>query len=432
MRLSASSLCLALALPGVLSAQQVDSLYSSHDWARDCERVDRPAPPDAAAMGARIVCPGPSGMLVMLADSDLRISMDYGRAARFGPWESFASFSDVAGTIEWRRRRIGGRMRPFATIHRWTVGPKEAVRELLVVSTVAQGAGEESCIVGLVDATATDGANALARELADRRAAQFACGADRPRAYGRVTFDTPCRGVSSTNRVKRRTTMLRNIAAACALVLAPVSFAAAEGQLTYTADAGKMGRMEMTERWTAEALRMDIEGMDAYMLLKGDEVYSVTVASGQVMVFPLSQLKTMAGAGGNAGPSADQAGVVFPEEISTMRATGETREVAGIEGEIYDVDWTDNSGTARTVSAVLTDDPRLLEHQDLKMRFIRQISGEEPNPLMTEMQDRGLAALTFGDRFRVLSLTDDAGPAGDFELPAAPVDFGDMMKMGNQ
>jgi hypothetical protein len=226
--------------------------------------------------------------------------------------------------------------------------------------------------------------------------------------------------------------MFRNIAAACALVLTSVSFAAAQGQLTYTADAGKMGQMEMTERWTADALRMDIEGMDAYMLLKGDEIYSITVASGQVMVFPLSQLKNMGGAGGNAGPSADQAGVVFPEEISTMRATGETREVAGIEGEIYDVDWTDNSGTARTVSAVLTDDPRLLEHQDLKMRFIRQISGEEPNPLMTEMQDRGLAALTFGDRFRVLSLTDDAGPAGDFELPAAPIDFGDMMKMGNQ
>jgi hypothetical protein len=193
-RLSAISLCLAVALPVVLSAQEVDSLYSSHDWARDCERVGQPAPPDEAAMGARIVCPGPDGMRVMLADSDLRISMDYGRAARFGPWESFAAFSDVTTTIEWRRRMIEGRMRPFATIHRWTVGPNEAARELLVVSTVAHNAGEESCMVGLVDATATDGANAVARELADRRAAQFTCGTDRPRAYGRVTFDTPLPG----------------------------------------------------------------------------------------------------------------------------------------------------------------------------------------------------------------------------------------------
>lgn len=225
--------------------------------------------------------------------------------------------------------------------------------------------------------------------------------------------------------------MFRNIAAAFALGLALASLAAAQGQLTYTADAGEMGQMEMTERWTADALRMDIEGMDAYMLLKDDEIYSITVASGKVTVFPLSQLKNMGGAG-NAGPSADQAGVVFPEEISKMRATGETREVAGIEGEIYDVDWTDESGMAQSVSAVLTDDPRLLEHQELKMRFIRQISGEKPNPLMIELQDRGLAGLTFGDRFRVLSLTEEAGPAGDFELPAAPVDLGDMMNMGNQ
>lgn len=225
--------------------------------------------------------------------------------------------------------------------------------------------------------------------------------------------------------------MFRNIAAAFALGLALASLAAAQGQLTYTADAGEMGQMEMTERWTADALRMDIEGMDAYMLLKGDEIYSITVASGKVTVFPLSQLKNMGGAG-NAGPSADQAGVVFPEEISKMRATGETREVAGIEGEIYDLDWTDESGTAQSVSAVLTDDPRLLEHQELKMRFIRQISGEKPNPLMMELQDRGLAGLTFGDRFRVLSLTEEAGPAEGFELPAAPVDLGDMMNMGNQ
>lgn len=194
MRLSVISMCLAILLPGALSAQEVDSLYSSHDWARDCERVGPSAPPDEAAMGARIVCPGPDGMRVMLADSDLRISMDYGRAARFGPWESFAAFSDVSTTIEWRRRMIDGRMRPFATIHRWTVGPDEAARELLVVSTVARALGEESCIVGLVDAAATDGANAVARELADRKAGRFTCGADRPRAYGRVTFDTPLPG----------------------------------------------------------------------------------------------------------------------------------------------------------------------------------------------------------------------------------------------
>ncbi len=191
MRVLAIGAFLALGLPRALSAQEADSLYSTHDWARDCERVDQPASPEEAAMGARIVCPGPDGMRVMLADGDLRISMDYGRAARFGPWESFAAFSDVNTTIEWRRRMIDGRMTPFATIHRWTVGTDAAARELLVVSTVARDPDGESCVVGLVDATATEGANAVARELADRKAAQFTCGADRPRAYGRVTFDTP-------------------------------------------------------------------------------------------------------------------------------------------------------------------------------------------------------------------------------------------------
>ena len=191
MRLSAISLCLAVALPVVLSAQEVDSLYSSHDWARDCERVGRAAPPDEAAMGARIVCPGPDGMQVMLADSDLRISMDYGRAARFGPWESFATFSDVSTTIEWRRQRLGGEMTPFATIHRWFVGPGDTARELLVISTVANAPAQESCMVGFIDTTDTADANALARDVADRYARGFVCANAQARGFGYVGVDTP-------------------------------------------------------------------------------------------------------------------------------------------------------------------------------------------------------------------------------------------------
>lgn len=226
--------------------------------------------------------------------------------------------------------------------------------------------------------------------------------------------------------------MIRIIATALTAALATASIGYAEGRINYTADAGKMGKMEMTERWRDDALRMEIAGRDAYMLLRGEEIYSVTAASGQIMVLPLGQLKDMAGAAGSQGPSADKAGVVFPDSIEKIRKTGEMREVAGISGEVHEIDWIDNTGTARTDTAVLTDDPQMLEHQDLKIRFIRAVSDEEPNTLLSELEARGLAALSFGDRFRVTALSDEAGPAGNFELPAEPIDFGDMMNMGNQ
>ena len=83
------ALLIALALPAAAHAQAVDSVYSTHDWGRDCRAVETDAPPDEAGMGGRLICPGPGEMHVMLSEGDMRMSMDYGRAPRFGPWESF-------------------------------------------------------------------------------------------------------------------------------------------------------------------------------------------------------------------------------------------------------------------------------------------------------------------------------------------------------
>lgn len=185
------ALLIALALPAAAHAQSLDSVYSTHDWSRDCHAVETDAPPDEAGMGGRLICPGPDEMHVMLSDGDLRMSMDYGRAPRFGPWESFASFSTVHDTIEWRRQPLGGRMQPFATIHRWFVGPGDDTREILVISTVASEAGDESCMVGYIDTTRTPEANRLARAVADRHARGFVCGNARLRAFGYVGLETP-------------------------------------------------------------------------------------------------------------------------------------------------------------------------------------------------------------------------------------------------
>jgi hypothetical protein len=216
-----------------------------------------------------------------------------------------------------------------------------------------------------------------------------------------------------------------------------VTFAAAttgasEGRVSFTAEAGQAGEVTMTERWKDGALRTDIEGMDAYMMMRDNTVYSITAAGGQIMVMDLGQLKDMPGAGAGQGPSEEQAGVVFPEKIEDLRDIGETREVAGITGDVYEIDWIDNAGDSKTDTAVLTDDPRLLEHQSLKTTLISTISGDDPNPLLRELEGRGLAALSFGDRFLVTEVGDDAGPAGDFQLPAEPMDLGNMMNMGNQ
>ncbi|MGM0561610.1 MAG: hypothetical protein ACQETX_11140 [Pseudomonadota bacterium] len=214
-----------------------------------------------------------------------------------------------------------------------------------------------------------------------------------------------------------------------ALVAGTAGPALADGSLTYSADGGDMGRLEMTERWRGGALRTDIAGVEAYMLLRDGEIYSITSAGGRVMVMALSALADLPQAQGTQ--STDQlktgAGLAMPSEVQEIDATGEVKDVAGVTGEIYEISWLDEEGASHTDSAVLSDDPRLLENQQLKMEMSNLVQGQEANPLLEALQEKGLAALSFGDRFEVLSLEDHPGPEGDFLLPAEPMDLGDMM-----
>ncbi|MRU16846.1 hypothetical protein FDP25_15500 [Roseovarius sp. A21] len=182
---------LVLALPTAVQAQGLDSVYTSYDWAEDCQMLAQDVPPDEAGMGFQLVCPGPNGMHLMLTKGDARISMDYGSTPEFGPWESFAPFNSVHDTVEWRRQPLNGEMQPFATIHRWIVGSAQDDRALLIISTVATSPGAESCMVGFIDTTNTPDANALAREVADRYAPGFVCGNARVRGFGYVALETP-------------------------------------------------------------------------------------------------------------------------------------------------------------------------------------------------------------------------------------------------
>lgn len=172
------------------SRVNMDSIYSHHDWQSDCILVDA-SPPEGPGAHARLVCPGPGEMSVMLSDDDGRVSLDYTVEARFGPWESFRRFNNVSRTIEWRRQYLDGGMVPFATVHRWHIGPKTQQRQILVISTVARHAGEESCMVGYVETADTREANQVARRVADYVAPGFDCGNDRPRGFGWIDPATP-------------------------------------------------------------------------------------------------------------------------------------------------------------------------------------------------------------------------------------------------
>lgn len=163
-----------------------ESVYTEIDLEGECLIIEQAEQGDSIAFS----CDGIPGYPVRIAESDLRQFTQFGivspenlRSQTFAPWNR------VNSVLEWR---LADR-RPYATILRWfienvnsTTGSADPalLGQVLVISTVSASEGDESCIVGMVDALANADANLLARHVADTVAQEFDCTSDQPRYHG--------------------------------------------------------------------------------------------------------------------------------------------------------------------------------------------------------------------------------------------------------
>ncbi len=139
------------------------------------------------------LCKGHVGIEIYISGGDQRSFVSFGRNARrqIANRESFMSFNGHGDVVEWRiATSPDGRKRPFAAIMRWSTtvqkeGPNPAgdiIRGQVLVITRLDPGGV--CHVGYVDGRANQGANELARKVADEKARAFRCGQDTPGIYG--------------------------------------------------------------------------------------------------------------------------------------------------------------------------------------------------------------------------------------------------------
>ncbi|TGY87666.1 hypothetical protein E5163_14635 [Marinicauda algicola] len=179
----------------------------------------------------------------------------------------------------------------------------------------------------------------------------------------------------------------------------------------------------------ADTLRIDTPDPAGYMLIRDGNAYAVTDQPGMgLMVLDLASIMTMArgmaAAGGMDTPSLDEHRAAAVERIT---ATGTRETVAGLEGEVYEIVWTDAAGDSHTDTAVLSGDALAREFTAAFAAFA-QASGTEPDARSVELHDRGLGILRYGDDFALVSISGDAPGADHFELPAEPMTMQDMMR----
>ncbi|UWU90443.1 hypothetical protein [Bradyrhizobium sp. CB1015] len=167
-------------------AQSVGSSYTS-TAPKDCRQVGKPSALDGSSTR---VCPGKDGLMVLIAEDDLREIVSVGRSRKAASEEPaakvwFAPFNSSETTIEWRAAGA----KPFAIIQRWHISDnadpdkqgRPNTKAMLVVTRLPPG---PVCHVAYVDAVANPNANELARKAADDLARGFACGKDEVKIIG--------------------------------------------------------------------------------------------------------------------------------------------------------------------------------------------------------------------------------------------------------
>ncbi|HWM49124.1 MAG TPA: hypothetical protein VNR11_19660 [Xanthobacteraceae bacterium] len=164
---------IACAVGAPALAQQAASRHTSTK-AQQCRAVKMPEPDSAAS-----VCRGLAGLVVVVAEEDVRQSVSVGRTRAAAEKEPAAttffgppSFAHEA--IEWRLD--AKTRRPAAIIQRWTLIPSEEPRrDILVVTRLPPG---PVCHVAYIDVAKNPDAAALARKAADEEARTFDCSKD--------------------------------------------------------------------------------------------------------------------------------------------------------------------------------------------------------------------------------------------------------------
>ena len=175
---------LALGPNSPASAQTFSSSYTS-TAEKDCRTVGKPR--DG---GATQVCPGKSGLVVVISEDDLRQTVSVGPTQAAAAKEPaaqtwFAPFNSTGNTVEWRA--VDGK--PFAIIQRWLIADNDDLdkggspisKPMLAVTRLPPGS---ACHVAYIDGQANRNANEVARQAADEFARDFKCGKDEVKVVG--------------------------------------------------------------------------------------------------------------------------------------------------------------------------------------------------------------------------------------------------------
>jgi len=193
---------------------------------------------------------------------------------------------------------------------------------------------------------------------------------------------------------------------------------------TATVTAGDEGQSMTFEYAGDDLLRMSTSE-DTYMLVRDNTLFIVGNEGGEPMVFNASSMMR-----GFSGMMQQAAPAATTNEFVSLKKTGRSETVAGIEGEVYMLTMREE-GKERTEEVVMSDDDRAIEFRDALFMMARATMAALDNPeskanseeMEAQLRDTGMGILRVGQEMSVSSISGEKVAAARFELPAEPMDM---------
>lgn len=210
-----------------------------------------------------------------------------------------------------------------------------------------------------------------------------------------------------------------------ALAALPAVAVAAGGNATIQS-ATPQESIEFEVSWRGDMVRMGFpQQSGAYMVVRDGKGYSVSNQGGQTMVLDMSSLQEM-------GQGDDKKGTGMGssefQALDLLEATGDSETIAGIEGEVYAIEWTDQQGESHRGTIVLSKDSQARDLTVAMRTAAGAMGAAETDPLSEAVLERDMGVLRFDDKFELVSISGDAPAASEFELPAKPMSLQDLMR----
>lgn len=207
-----------------------------------------------------------------------------------------------------------------------------------------------------------------------------------------------------------------------ALLASPlITVKAIAGSATLSSKDGESSTFEYNDKY----LRISIPGQDGYALVRDGSIFTVMQQDGRTLVIDAgSAMKGMGAGVASAVPGQ------FNSEIGSLDATGRSETIAGIKGEVYQLNFVDEDGNEQTEEMVLSDDPRALEFRDglflmvgVAANLTSDGNTDNTKSIQKALGEMNSGILRYGQEMVVTAIDGDTVDASRFELPAEPLNL---------